>query len=123
MGLAQILPLTDEDAGAGSRVISATIADPFVVVIRANGGTTVLWSDESGDIEELEQTPALASTKWKSASLYEDIDDVFRLEYGDGEEISNVLMFLLSQSGGLHVSSLTWTILPARLTATGISSA
>ena len=48
--------------------------------------------------------------QWKSGSLYEDSNDVFRLDFGDdsGDEASNVLGFLLSVTGGLQVSA--WAI-------------
>lgn len=104
-GLAQIFPLADEDAVKAPKVVSVSFSDPFVLITRNDGSVAVLSADETGDIDEVEQGPAVAQPKWTSGSLFEDNNDVFCLEYGDEEEASNVLLFLLSQSGGLHVSN------------------
>ena len=104
-GLAQIFPLSDEDSEHVPQIVSAAFADPFILLVRSDGTLVTLKADHSGDLDELEQGASLKGAKWSSGSLYEDLNDVFRLEYGDEEdEASNVLMFLLSASGGLHVS-------------------
>ena len=38
--------------------------------------------------------------------MYEDFNDALRLEYpeDENEDVGNVLMFLLSTAGGMHVS-------------------
>lgn len=66
----------------------------------------MLKADESGDIEEVEQGEQFKEHRWICGSLYEDTNDVFRLEFGDEneDEPSNVLMFLLSAAGALKVS-------------------
>ena len=74
--------------------------------MRDDGSLASLRADESGDLEEIEQGSSIKEAKWTSTSLYEDSNDVFRLEYGDDsdDEAGNVLLFLLSTAGGLHVS-------------------
>ena len=85
--------------------VSASFAEPYVLIIRRDGSLMVLIVDESGDLDEIEQGSAIKNVKWSSGSFYEDSNDVFRLEFGEEEdEASNVLAFLLSSSGGLHVS-------------------
>ena len=66
----------------------------------------VLKADETCDLEEIDRGDSVVGTKWLSGSLYEDSNDVLRLESGeeDDEEAGNVLMFLLTAAGGLQVS-------------------
>lgn len=104
-GLAQIFPLADEDADNAPQVVSASFMDPFVSIVRNDGSVMVLRVDESGDLYRIEKDAAVSGGKWTSSSLYEDSNDLFRLDYGDDEEeMSNVLLFLLSAAGGLYVS-------------------
>ena len=105
LGLAQIYPLTDEDSDAGPNVISASFADPYVLLIRDDSSAVVLTADESGDLDDVSQSEAFRAGKWLSGSLYEDSNDVLRLEYPEEseDEASNVLMFLLNVKGGLQV--------------------
>jgi len=65
----------------------------------------VLTEDDSGDLEIVTKGNALKDGKWLSGSLYEDSNDVLRLEYPEEseDEAGNVLLFLLSATGGLQV--------------------
>lgn len=105
LSLAQIFPMTDEVTGAEPKIISASFADPYVLLVRDDASVMVLKADESGDLDEVERGDDLLTTKWLSGSLYEDADDIFRLAPDDEteEDIVNVLMFLLSAEGGLYV--------------------
>ena len=87
------------------KVSSASFADPYVLLVKDDQSLTILTVDESGDLDEVEQSGEFNGARWLSGSLYEDSSDVLRLDYGseDEEEASNVLMFLLSASGGLQV--------------------
>lgn len=62
----------------------------------------VLTTDERGEIDD---TTKQVEGHWLSGSLYEDSNDILRLEYPEesDEEAGNVLMFLLSAAGGLQV--------------------
>ena len=108
-GLAQIFPMTDDATGAEPKVVSADFSDPYVLLIRDDSSVMVLRADESGDLDEVEQGEAMREDKWVSGSLYEDSNDVLRLETGDDseDEAGNVLMFLLSGGGGLQVGSIS----------------
>lgn len=107
-GLAQIFPMTDDATGAEPKVIFADFSDPYVLLIRDDSSVMVLRADESGDLDEVEQGEAVREDKWVSGSLYEDSNDVLRLETGDDseDEAGNVLMFLLSHGGGLQIFRL-----------------
>ena len=105
LGLAQIYPLTDEENDTGPKVISASFADPYVLLIKDNSSAIVVTADENGDLDEVSQSDAFKAGKWLSGSLYEDSNDILRLEYPEEseDEAGNVLMFLLNAKGGLNV--------------------
>ena len=100
--------MTDEDSESGPKVVNASFADPYVLLVRDDSSAVVLTADESGDLDEVSQSEAFKTGKWLSGSLYEDSSDVLRLEYPEEseDEASNVLMFLLNAKGGLQVRQL-----------------
>lgn len=103
-GLAQIVPMTDEATGAEPKVLRASFADPYVLLIRDDTSVLLLRAEESGDLDEIELGPSLQKKEVRSGTLYEDTNDNFRLEFEDSDdEAGNVLMFLLTKGGGLQV--------------------
>ena len=108
LGLAQIYPLADEESDAGPKVVSASFGDPYVLLVRDDSSAVVLTADESGDLDEVSQSNAFKAGKWLSGSLYEDSNDILRLEYPEEseDEAGNVLMFLLTAKGGLQVRQM-----------------
>lgn len=108
LGLAQIYPLTDEESDTGPTVMSASFADPYVLLIRDDSSAVILTADENGDLDEVSQSQAFKAGKWQSGSLYEDSNDILRLEYPEEseDEAGNVLMFLLNAKGGLQVRQI-----------------
>ena len=86
-------------------MVSASFADPFVLLIRDDFSATILTEDINGDLDEIARGEAFKRGKWVSGSLYEDSNDVLRLEFPEDsdEEAGNVLLFLLSAPGGLQV--------------------
>lgn len=102
--------MTDDATGAEPQVISAQFSDPYVLLIRNDQSLMVLRVEENGDLDEVERRGGVLENKWVSGSLYEDSNDVLRLEESAGsddsdEDVGNVLLFLLSNGGGLQVSS------------------
>ena len=96
--------MTEEESDEESRIVYASFADPYLLLVKDDQTVTILNADESGDLDEVQQGVKLAKAAWTSGSLYEDSDDVLRLEFHDDEEeVSNVLLFLLGTNGGLHV--------------------
>ena len=94
-----------------SNVISAVFMEPFVLLVVDDFKICVLGPDDMGNLDLLEQGKKLIDEKWISGSLYDDTNDIFRLQYDDveDEEAGHVLMFLLTTVGGLYVSqSLDW---------------
>jgi cleavage and polyadenylation specificity factor subunit 1 len=109
-GLSQIVPMLDEETGAEPRAVSASIADPFLLILRDDSSVFVAQMDSSNELEELDRDDAtLTTTKWLTGCLYADPSGVFAEEVaGKGvKPAQSILMFLLSASGALHVSA-TW---------------
>ena len=108
LGLDQILPMLDEETGAEPRVISASISDPFLLLIRDDSSAFIAQMNNSCELEELEKKDeTLSSTKWSTGCLYADIHNNFTgLQTDKGTKFGeNILMFLLSSSGALYVST------------------
>ena len=101
--------MTDEESDAEpAKVVSASFADPYVLLVRDDFSAILLTEDESGDLDEVPRGEAFRKGKWFSGSLFEDSNDVLRLEYPEDsdDEAGNVLLFLLSAVGGLQVREI-----------------
>ncbi|TPX19066.1 uncharacterized protein E0L32_011227 [Thyridium curvatum] len=107
-GLAQILPMIDEETGAEPRVISASIADPYLLLIRDDSSAVVAALNKDNELEELDRgDKILVSTKWLTGCLYTDSQGVFsKVDSNQGKESENVMMFLLSATGSFYVYAL-----------------
>ncbi|KAK3942764.1 protein cft1 [Diplogelasinospora grovesii] len=109
LGLAQILPMLDEETGAEPRAISASIADPFLLLIRDDSSVFIAQIDSNNELEELEKEDMkLLSTKWLTGCLYKDTHSIFADEKPDktAKTEESIMMFLLSSSGALHIYRL-----------------
>lgn len=101
--------MLDEETGAEPRAISASIADPFLLIIRDDSSAFVAQMDSSNELEELEkEDQTLATTKWLTGCLYADTTGAFAEEVAakGGKLAQTILMFLLSANGSLYVSTL-----------------
>lgn len=90
--------------------VSASIADPYLAIIRDDSSLLLLQLDESGDLDEVEVTEQdVAARKWLSASLYSDKNGFFTLtgRKTGNSALSSTLLFLLSVDHQLFVS-LQW---------------
>ncbi len=99
--------MLDEETGAEPRAVSASIADPFLLIIRDDSSAFVAQIDSSNELEELDKDDqTLTATKWLTGCLYSDTSGVFAEEVaGKGvKPAQSILMFLLSASGALYVS-------------------
>ncbi|CAK7267817.1 mRNA cleavage and polyadenylation factor subunit [Sporothrix epigloea] len=108
LGLSQILPMFDEDTGAEPKIISASIADPYLLVIRDDASALVAEMNKDVELEELEcEEGSFASTKWATGCLYHDVQNIFSAEpSGTTDQTENIVMFLLSETGQFHIYSL-----------------
>ncbi|SRR6266536_1990946 len=97
----------DDDTGAEPKIISASFADPFVLLLRDDASVYVAQCDDNNELEEIErEDDSLLTTKWLTGCLYTDSTGVFATVKSDkGQKAGeNVLMFLLSAEGALNVS-------------------
>lgn len=98
--------MLDEETGAEPRVRTASIADPFLLLIRDDFSVFIAeMSPKLLELEEVEkEDQILTSTKWLTGCLYTDTNGVFADEAIGKTTKDNILMFLLSTSGVLYVS-------------------
>ncbi|KAI1378620.1 hypothetical protein F4677DRAFT_373258 [Hypoxylon crocopeplum] len=69
-GLTQIVPMLDEETGAEPRVDFASIADPFLLLVRDDASVFIAKIFKNLELEELEkEDSALTSTKWATGCL------------------------------------------------------
>lgn len=100
-----ILPMQDEETGAEPRVLSASICDPYLLLIRDDASAFVAYMNSYHELEEVEKEESpLASTKWVSGCLYSDTTALFGKGQGGDKNPGDIYMFLLSAAGALHVS-------------------
>lgn len=88
------------------KVIAASFAETYVLLILDDSSLRILKADDAGDLEDVEQSDVLSKGKWVSGSLFDDSNDVFRLESDVEDEEGeggSMLMFLLTTEGGLQV--------------------
>lgn len=103
-----ILPMQDEDTGAEPRVLSASICDPYLLLIRDDSSAFVAHMNSDDELEEMDKTHSvLPSTKWASGCLYEDTTGLFSSlpSEKDEKKTKKIFMFLLSNTGTLQVYS------------------
>ncbi|KAH8679910.1 CPSF A subunit region-domain-containing protein [Tricladium varicosporioides] len=109
LGLAQILPMFDDDTGAEPKILSASFADPFLLLVRDDASIYVAQCDDDNELEEIErEDDSLLTTHWLTGCLYTDSTDTFTTVQPDKgrKHGENVMMFLLSASGALHIYAL-----------------
>lgn len=96
--------MQDEETGAEPRVLSASICDPYLLLIRDDSSAFIGHMNSDDELEEVDRTEsALASTKWISGCLYTDTTGVFG-EAKEEKPSRSIFMFLLSAAGALQVS-------------------
>jgi cleavage and polyadenylation specificity factor subunit 1 len=111
LGLSQILPMVDEDTGAEPKILSASMTDKYLLVIRDDASAFVAEMNKDFELEEIEkEDETLTSTKWATGCLYHDTIGAFS---GSDNAAENILMFLLSEAGQFYVRagplSLPWS--------------
>ena len=92
LGLAQILPIDDEDEDVESNIISATFADDYVLAIRDDSSVVLFKTENDGDLEEVAKSDSIKSVNWLSGCVH-------RSSLTNNKTVA----FLLSAEGGLHV--------------------
>jgi cleavage and polyadenylation specificity factor subunit 1 len=99
----------DDDTGAEPKIVSASFADPYLLLFRDDSSIFVAQCDDNNELEEIErEDDVLLATKWLTGCLYDDTTGAFALVQSDKgyKARESVMMFLLSAGGALHVSSI-----------------
>lgn len=97
----------DDDTGAEPKIISASFADPFMLLFRDDASIFVAQCDDDNELEEIERDDDnLLTTEWLAGCLYTDATGIFaNAPSNKGQKAGeNIMMFLLSVGGALHVS-------------------
>lgn len=90
----QILPMEDEETGNELRVINASFADPYLLILREDSSVKIFKATGDGELEDVETT-GFSSTQWLSASLFKSAT------------FTEIFAFLLTPEGGLHVFAMS----------------
>lgn len=100
--------MLDEETGAEPRATSASIVDPYLLLMRDDNSAFIAQIDSNNDLEEVSKPEgSLKSTKWVSGCLYKDTNGVFASSTSEKSETEgSIMMFLLSSVGALHVYAL-----------------
>lgn len=107
LGLAQILDMSDDETGAEPKIISASLSDPFLLLLRDDSSIYVAQCDSNNEVDEISRDDnTLLEMKWLAGCLYADTTGAFAtLQDDKGYKVGgDVMMFLLSSTGALHVS-------------------
>ncbi|SPO02260.1 related to pre-mRNA 3`-end processing factor CF II [Cephalotrichum gorgonifer] len=107
LGLSQIVPMLDEETGTEPRVVKASIADPYLLLIRDDSSVWLGQIDSNMELEEMERgDEKLLSNKWSSGCLFADRDNHFTLSKKTGES-PVILAFLVNTVGALYIYELS----------------
>ncbi|KAL4784284.1 CPSF A subunit region-domain-containing protein [Aspergillus varians] len=108
LALAQIYPVWDEDNSDERVAVSASLADPYLAIIRDDSTLLLLQADGSGDLDEMTVVDEPASQKWLSACLYTDKTDFFTHSQLNPANFTSksVFLFLLNQAHQLYIYRL-----------------
>lgn len=100
--------MLDEDTGAEPRITSASIVDPYLLLIRDDSSVFLAQIDNNNELDEVVKPEGpLKSLKWSSGCLYYDTQGAFQATAGERgpDGAHRIMMFLLSSTGALHVGS------------------
>lgn len=117
LSLAQIFPvsedLSEETTQVAIPVRSVSFLDPYLLLLKSDGCAVLLHLDDNGDLDEVTSGERFRQQEWSAGCLYDDANDELQLDFSEEEEeeLSNVLVFLISRQGGLYVRT-THRLLP-----------
>lgn len=95
----------DDETGAEPKIVSASIVDPYLLLIRDDASIYVASCDSDNELEEIEKEDnVLMMSNWLSGCLYNDSTGKFVDTESEGDNKKrNVLMCLLNAEGALYV--------------------
>ncbi|EWC45157.1 hypothetical protein DRE_06045 [Drechslerella stenobrocha 248] len=100
--LIQIISTNDEDPDGGPHIVSASFADPYMLLICGDSSISVDQCQERTlELERLERPDVIQNTKYTNGCLYKPTGEGFGVDVE-----SRVLCFLLTEEGTLQILSL-----------------
>ncbi|CAL5868815.1 uncharacterized protein PFLUO_LOCUS3042 [Penicillium psychrofluorescens] len=106
LGLSQIYPVWDDEETSEERVaVSASFADPYLVIVRDDASLLLLQVDESRDLDEVSLPTEITSLTWRSACLYHDKTRAFAVT--EPTSHNDTLMFSLDVEYKLSIFRLS----------------
>lgn len=97
--------MLDEETGAEPRVLTASIADPYLLLIRDDSSAWFGQIDSNCELEEMERgDEKLLSNKWVSGCLYADSEGHFAPDRKAAGNSTAILALLVNTAGALYVS-------------------
>ena len=98
--------MMDESTGGEPKVLSASFADPYLVLIRDDFSVFMARCDTNGELDEMEFGEQMKGLRWSSGCLYRDGDGAFgKISKADSKFAAEaeIKVFLLTLDGMLHV--------------------
>ena len=92
-----LLSTEDEESGEELKIINASFADPYLLILRDDSRVKIFKASGTGEVEEVE-AGALSETNWLSASLFKS------------SATSEIFAFLLTPEGALHASTRSLSV-------------
>lgn len=104
------------------KVVSASFADPYLLIRRDNSSIMILKADERGEIDELDRGEMIINKSWVSGCLYraaasDDSTLVCLLGAGGGLKVRRTLAFL-----SIATNDLCTDLQPSRSNYTNLLS-
>ncbi|KAF3919622.1 hypothetical protein ABW20_dc0104464 [Dactylellina cionopaga] len=97
-----IISTNDEDPDGGPHIVSASFADPYMLLICGDSSISVDQCHERTlELERIERSDIIKNTKYTNGCLYRCTSDIF----GSGTK-SEILCFLLTEDGTLQIYTL-----------------
>ncbi|KAF4160597.1 hypothetical protein CNMCM6936_002869 [Aspergillus lentulus] len=108
LDLAQIYPVWDEDTSDERMAVSASLADPYIAILRDDSTLMLLQADDSGDLDEVELNDSARAGKWLSCCLYWDKAEIFSSTRPTSKQDTHceLFLFLLSIDCRLYIYRL-----------------
>ncbi|KAL1895582.1 mRNA cleavage and polyadenylation factor subunit [Ceratocystis pirilliformis] len=106
-GLSQIIPMMDEETDAEPQIISASISDPYILLIRDDSSAFIAQMDSNCELEEIEKGQAMAGTKLATGCLYSDVNGIFvPNKEPKNAKTAAILAFFITTEGSLLIYNL-----------------
>jgi cleavage and polyadenylation specificity factor subunit 1 len=99
----------DEETEAEPKIVSASISDPYFLLLRDDASVYIAQCDDDNELEEVERVDDnFLTNKWLSGCLYNDTTGAFANAGTKvaSNKVADVIMFLLNSEGALYVSQL-----------------